>query len=92
MSVHNFGQAHYYALSLRHELGAMAAIVDGAADNVVTSLHCAAAAGSAPWSLGATGAVALSALLLLGMAVVAVMAVSRRPRRTGALAKPTKAS
>jgi sensor histidine kinase regulating citrate/malate metabolism len=75
MSLHNFGQAHYYALSLQHELRALTAIIEEAGEHLVASLQCE----SAPvhsWSYTAIAALALSALLLLGTAVAVALVVA----------------
>lgn len=73
MSLHNFGQAHYYALSMQHELAVMASIVEAAHDNVVTSLRCGTPASSS-WSYLATSSVALAGLTLLGAGAAAARA------------------
>jgi hypothetical protein len=76
----NYGQAHYYARALRHDLDAMAAIVNQSSAHLVARLRCAkpAAPGllgaGAYWSFSATCAVGLSAAALVGAAGTALRA------------------
>jgi len=73
MSLHNFEQAHYYALSLAHELVAMSSIVESARFNLVTSLHCSSPGSATSWSLAAMSAVGLSATMLIGTVLLVVL-------------------
>lgn len=65
LSMFNFGQAAYYALSMQHDERAMEEIVQLADNHLAAHLHCETGRLTS-WSLGAWTAVCMAALLLVG--------------------------